>query len=108
MQEIIDKVLTAEQDAEAAVREAREQAARIRAESDADISRRLEQARADAQTHVQQAAQAARDSARRARDRALADAAEDTRRFETQHPDRMDRAADAVCRFLVTPEYDRI
>ena len=108
VQDIIQRVLTAEQEAETVVREAREQAARIRAESDADVSRRLEQARADAQTHVQKTAQAAREDARRARDQALANAAEDTRRFETRHADRINNAVDTVCAVLVTPEYDRI
>jgi vacuolar-type H+-ATPase subunit H len=107
MQEIVNKVLEAEQRAEQTVQEARAKAAEIRREADQAGEEKLQQAREQAQSLMQKALAAARERAAGEQEEARAEAQRQNERFVEERRPAIDAAAEAVVDLLVTPEHDR-
>ena len=107
MQEIVDKVLQAEQQAEKTVQEARAQGAEIRTQADQACEGKLQQAREQAQSLVQESLAEARARAARELQEARAEAEERNARFLDEHREAIAAASEAVVSLLVTPEHER-
>ena len=107
MQEIVSKVLEAEQQAEAIVREAGSKAAQIRREAEAEAEGALGQAREQAQDLVRQALEEARGQAALERRQAEEEAERHRERFLAERREAIEEAAEAVAFLLVTPEHAR-
>lgn len=107
MQEIVNKVLEAEQQGEKAVQDARARAAEIRKQSDEAGEGKLQEAREQAQSLLQDSLAEARAQAAREQQEAKAEAERQNARFLEERRDAIEAAADAVVSLLATPEYDR-
>ena len=107
MQEIVNKVLEAEQQAEKTVQEARAQAADIRRRADEQSEAKLQEAREQAQALVQDSLAEAREQAAREREESRAEAERRNARFLEEHRDALEAAAEAVAALLATPEHER-
>ncbi len=105
MEEIIDRVLKAEQEAETTVQEARTLATEIRAQAEREVNAKIALAREQAQKIVQEGVAQARVKAEGAVQEARAQA-EDLELME-KHKDKLRTIADEVTRLLITPEYKK-
>jgi len=107
MQEIVDKVLGAEREAEKTVQEARARAAEIRRQADEESERRLQEARERAQALVQESLTEARARAAGEQKQAREEAERRNARFLEERADALEAAVEAVVTLLMTPEQDR-
>ena len=105
MQEIVTKVLEAEQAAEQRIQEARSKAAEIRARSDRDVQARLQEAREQAGKRSQEILEKARAQVRAEHDKSLKQAQGENREFFQSHEHDIERAAEAVIRLVTAPEW---
>lgn len=102
MEQIISKVLEAEQQAEQALGEARRKAAAIRAAADAESATRVQEARAKAKALSQETLAAARAEAEAARERAVAQAAGQAELFLQENQATLRRLVDQVVTLITT------
>jgi vacuolar-type H+-ATPase subunit H len=107
MQEIVNKVLEAEQQAEKTVQDARARAAEIRRQADQAGEAKLQQAREQAQSLIQESLAQTRAQVVREQEEAKAEAERRSARFLDERSDAIGAAAEAVVSLLVTPEQDR-
>ena len=105
MQEIVTKVLEAEQAAEQRVQEARSRAAEIRARSDRDVQARLQKAREQAGKRSQEILEKARAQVRAEHDKSLKQAQDENLEFFQSHEQDIDRAVEAVIGLVTAPEW---
>jgi vacuolar-type H+-ATPase subunit H len=101
MQEIVNKVLEAEQQAEKIVQEARAEAAEIRRKADEDSERTIQEARAKAQALLQERLAEARTQSAREQQGAREEAQRENERYLRERAPDMEEAAGAVVSRLV-------
>jgi V/A-type H+-transporting ATPase subunit G/H len=104
MQEIVSKVLEAEQQAEQTITEARQKAASIRASADAEAAAKLAEARAAAQQQLQAALAAARAEAERARREKVGKAEREASTFLDEHQGALQALVEQVVALITAPE----
>jgi vacuolar-type H+-ATPase subunit H len=107
MQEIVNKVLEAEQQAENAVQEARAKAAELRSQADTESEGKLLEAREQAHSLLHGSLLKAREQAAQEQQKARQQAERDNERFLEERRQAIDGAAEAVVRLLIAPEYAR-
>jgi vacuolar-type H+-ATPase subunit H len=107
MQEIVNRVLEAEQQAEKTVQDARVRAAEMRKRADDEAEGKLKAAREKAQSFVQESLTEAHAQAAREQREARAEAERQNVRFLEERGDAIEAAAGAVVSLLATPEHQR-
>jgi V/A-type H+-transporting ATPase subunit G/H len=107
MQEIVNKVLEAEQEAEKTVQEARAQAAEIRRRADEESEASLQKAREQAQSLIQEGLAEARARAAREQEQARSEAESRSARYLEERREALEAATRAVVALLATPEHER-
>lgn len=103
MKEVVDEILAAEKKVEEALGEARREAARIRQESEKEVSAIVENAHEKAQLLLQKTVVAARQEAESTREKVFADAAGEKNRLFEQSKDKIDILVDEIVDIITTP-----
>ena len=107
MQEIVTKVLEAEQEAEQLLSDARKKAAELRAAADAEAAGRLQEARLAAQTLIQETLARTRAEAEAERARTVRQAELEAERFLQENQEALERVEGEVVALVITPEYGK-
>ncbi|MBN1696382.1 MAG: hypothetical protein JW881_02605 [Spirochaetales bacterium] len=107
MQEIVDEVLKAEEEAEAVVKDARQKAMEMKTNAENRVSDKMKKAKEDAQISIQNAVKTAKDQARAAHEKAIKEAEEANNEFYKKNEKKIRLVIDEVARLILIPEYDR-
>ncbi len=107
MQEIVNKVLEAEQQADQVLAKAREEAAALRAAADAETTRSLQEAREQAHRLVQESLARTQEEAERERRETIRGAEEEADRFIERKREALEQVVDLVVSLIVAPEFQK-
>jgi len=106
MKEIVEEVLRVEEKAADILKKAQNEAASLRASSEAQASEIIARARNDAKTRLQQAVEKSRKEAQEKRKTALEEREKQFESSDTVSTPAFERAVTAVTTILKTSEYD--
>jgi vacuolar-type H+-ATPase subunit H len=104
MQQIVDQVLKAEEEAESILNAARAKAQELRSQAERELTEELNSARQEAQRLLQQGVAQAKQEAQKTRESALARTEEQNRDFFSKNSAKIDLAVERIMALLSTPE----
>ena len=107
MQEIVDDVLKAEEQAEAVIQQAREKAQHLQNSVENTLSDKLKKAREDAQNRIRETVELSKARADKKYREVLEKAEEDNKEFLKENSDKVNRIIDDIVKLIITPEYKR-
>lgn len=107
MQEMINDLLGAEQEAQKLVQAAEEEARALRSRLENEYSQKINEAREEARKAVQRAVEKVRCTERAEEERTIAEANERGNSLWLEKQAQIDDVIDAIVSFLVTPEYEK-
>ena len=107
MQEIVNKVLEAEQQADQLLAKAREEAAALRAAADAETARNLQEAREQAHRLIQENIAQTREEAEREHRETIRAAEEEAGRFIERKREALEQVVDRVVALIIAPEFEK-
>lgn len=107
MEEIIERIVQAEKNAEKLLEDARTSESALRARVEQESAGKLEKARLEGKRRYEQKVADAREKGKRGFDEAIQDAERRSREFQARNGDRLESIAEKVVELVVTPEYDR-
>jgi vacuolar-type H+-ATPase subunit H len=107
MQEIVDEVLKTEESAAKVVQEAREEASRLKTESEAEISESIKNARMTAQRLILDEVAHARENAEAEYKKAIKKIEENNAVFLDENEKKLASIVDKIITILINPEYEK-
>lgn len=107
MQEIVDRVLQAEQKAKVLLEEARRKAAEARSAAEKKISQKLKNTRAEAQKLIQDSITAAKEKADQKCRQAAKKAEAENAEFMDRNREQIALLVEKVAALVITPEYKK-
>lgn len=107
MNEIVDEVIKAEQEAEKIVDQAREQVQEERNTLELELNERLKQAKEAAQKLMQETIARAKKEAQQEYSDIITKAEEENKVFLQENADKVDKIIENIVHLIITPEYNR-
>jgi vacuolar-type H+-ATPase subunit H len=107
MKEVVDEILAAEKKVDALLDEARQEAARIRQESEKEATALVSAAQEQAQEHLRSAVTAAREEAQRSRDTAFAESRKQQQELRDRNHGALDTLVSEIVTLITSSEQQR-
>jgi vacuolar-type H+-ATPase subunit H len=107
MNEIVDEVLKAEQEAEKLVENAREQIQKKRNGLETELADRLKKARDAAQEMIQETITRAKEETQKEYSDIMMKAEAENREFLEKNASKVDKIIENIVHLIITPEYNR-